>query len=279
MRAPRSLWICAGLIAPVGVGVEVPSDSLPDPVSRVTTFRGAAGGGENAREIFVSVGSVQGCEGSQSVYLEEQFFDIGGEVDHQVSDAVHFGARAGYISEYAELAAPLPIDPNTNQTFILPADVDGHRDTFYLNPFMSLEGGWIGAGVGVVGSTEPLNEGERERIPPSEGLAALPSFHLRLGKTSLIYASGHIWEGVPIYSGGGQGMLGVGIGFLGPFDLWAGKSHGGPYREDSWICRLGADLNRNWSLDAAYRFQDKTELQDADEWGFAAGFRYRLYRP
>lgn len=295
----------------MGMGIEVPVDSLPAPLaealtdsvpppmtgvpadslaapmadvpansshaakSKVTLFRVAAGGGDHAQTV--RVGSAEGCE---SIYLKEQFIDAGVEVDHQVNRLFHLGARAGYISEEAELARPLPIDPDTNLPIEVPPGVETDVETYYLNPFLSLEWTWLGVGAGVVGSTEPLeNDGEdNDDQLDDEDSKLFPSFHVRLGKTSAIYASWHVSEGVPIYSGGGLNRLGLGMDFIPHLHLWGGQSYYGPYVNESWVGQMVADVSRSWSVDATYRFKDEPNDSGVDEWGLAFGLRYRLYR-
>jgi hypothetical protein len=155
----------------------------------------------------------------------------------------------------------------------------------YFNPFLSLEWRWVGMGIGLVASTKPLRAGETEELPLDDDVDGAPSGHFRLGDPSVIFASFQYWESVPIYSGGGRTVVGVGSGAAGPVDLWFGRSFEGPYASEGWMGRLGIDISSRWSLDFTYRDQTSEPAYSTqgeptiDEWGMAAGLRYHHRRP
>jgi hypothetical protein len=275
--------MCAVLMVPMGARGEVPTDSLPDQKLKVTTFRAAAGGGDYGHDMYVRLANPDSIFGPDKVrrdiLLEEHFFDTGIEVDYPVTRVFHIGLRSGYIFERAELSRPLPIDPITGFPIQAPPNVDSSMNTFYFNPFLSFEWSWVGFGAGLLRSTELLHRGYDDSLPLKETEGdKRTSGHARLGKTALFYVSWHKWEGVPIYSGGGQFMLGAGTDAIPHVHLWAGKSAKGPYRQEFWMGRIGTDLNPNWLFEATYRLNNFEDFIGIDEWGLAFGLTYRHFR-
>jgi hypothetical protein len=296
MIRSRSTWLCALLLAPMGAAVEVPSDSLPQP-SRVTTLRGAAGGGVYGRDVRVSFGFVEGCAGPEELngdyFLRNEYTDVGGEVEtsfsphssnprRRMNGTVHLGIRGGVIRDQSTLETALPINPLTGEVVVLPGDADGITDTYYADPFISFEWAKIGFGVGLLMSSAPLKTGEPEEVPLDDDLDATVSGHVRLGVDAFHVLYRH-WEGVPVYSGGGQHVFGAGSDVR-PLHVFVGGATGGPYDSDVVLtASVGVDLTRHVRLDGTYRFGSTYAYSDTlgsyqfDQWGASAGLTYTFY--
>src|SRR5512139_2252103 len=116
-RLRPSALMCAGLLAPMGVAVQVPSDSsgviVEDETGtggdREVRFTLGAGSGSygrtihETRTIFLGYDSCTGEASSQQIdadfNLRDEFNDYGGELDVQVSENAHLGVRGGRIQE------------------------------------------------------------------------------------------------------------------------------------------------------------------------------------
>jgi hypothetical protein len=264
----------------VGVPVDstfAPSDSVDASYERVTKFTMGGGGGRYYREILFPYMSDCGTS-SYSVPFKEDYIDVGAEFDYQADRVTHWGFRGGYIQTDATLVGVI-------DTVIAGAETPNQQDTGYINPYVSFEWKQLGLGAGALFSTHPLHDGDSEDYPVDTGAAIYPSAHLRFGSLSRLYISGHLWEGVPIYSGGGMLMAGVGVRPVKPLELYGGYCAEGPYQTGAWLGRLTIDIGRSWTILTTVRFPvdysseysyDFSETSES-EYGIGVGISYRWY--
>jgi hypothetical protein len=294
-----SKWLCYTLIAPMSLAVQVPVDStevadstvvthdmnvltspLPDSgdgsYERVTKITMGGGGGRYFREVVIPFGTECYPEGTALLPFKEDYIDVGAEIDYQANRVAHVGTRGGYVGTDASAVF---------DTMIVGADLSDEESTFYLNPYFSFEWKWIGIGAGGLVSTHPLRTGEPEDVPLDTDPAIYPSGHLRFGSLSSFYISGHLWEGVPVYSGGAMLMGGVGVRPVAPLELYAGYCAESPYQEATWLGRLTVDLGRSWTILTTVRFPTDFTSYDPfsgetfsdSEYGVGVSLSYRLY--
>lgn len=298
--APSSKWLCFALIAPMGLAVQVPVDStgvadstsalldstdapvdstsvVPHTVDtsyeRVTKFTMGGGTGRYYRQVLFPYVSDCGTTGTYPVPFKEEYIDVGGEFDHQANRVAHVGVRGGYIDTDATLVGII------DSVFVGEGNPE-QQTTFYLNPYFSFEWKWVGLGLGGLFSTHPLHDGGFEDYPIDTGAEIYPSAHVRFGSLTGLYVSGHLLEGVPVYSGGGTLVGGVGLRPVKPIELYAGYCGEGPYQDAAWLGRLTVDLGRSWTILTTLRFP--TDFEDSgesseSEYGIGVGISYRLY--
>jgi hypothetical protein len=262
--------------APVdSLTTSAPVDSVDTPVTeisheRVTKFTLGGGGGRYYRELLFPFMTECGTA-NEMVPFEHEYNDVGAELDFQIDDLSHVGIRAGYIWGNATLAGPI-------DTVI--ADAEGLEDleVIYFNPYFSFEWDWVGLGAGAVLSSYPLQTGGFEDYPIDDNAHIYPSLHLRFGTLSRFYVSGHAWESVPIYSGGGTLMGGAGLRPVRWLELYGAYCGPGPYQEEAWLGRVTIDINQSWTLTSTLRFPVNYQPGSEDEHGVSAGLSYRHYR-
>lgn len=251
------------------VAVSVPMDS-PDPERHwsTTTLKFGAGQVSYHREIFFPT-TASSCSGAQNLDLEDRYVDVGAEVDYVSNGPFHVGLRGGFVYDSADLAVSDPLLDS------LSSYVDPTQTSYYVNPFFSLEGKWIGVGLGFLASSEPLQNGDGEDYPG--GAEAHASGHFRVGPRSRVYGSVGYGENVPIYSGGGLLNAGIGLRPVSFLDFWGGVAQG-PWSSTGLLLRIGVHPKPTWSLDANVRL--KTTAQEygytVNEYGVGVGFTYRI---
>ena len=129
-------------------------------------------------------------------------------------------------------------------------------------------------------SSRSLYTGDENENPLDEDEAGYPTAHIRFGRLSKLYLSAHLWEGVPIYSGGGMVLVGLGGRPIPALDLYGAYSSEGPYEGESFLARVSLDINRSWTLMSTVRFP--TEFSnysgtfDDKENAVSLGLSYRL---
>ena len=272
-----STWLCTALIAPMSLAVRVPVDSTStsapsnsaDGETRTTRFTLGGGGGQYYREYRLG----GECAAADPTTFHEEFGDVGAEIDYQHGDKGHFGIRGGYVHETAELVA----DPE------LTGELGSSRDinTYYGNPFISHEGDNFGFGAGFLITSRPLSTGDERDSPTKEDVAIYPSAHLRFSRSSRqLYLSAHLWEGVPIYSGGGMVTVGLGGRPLSWLDLYGAYASEGPYDGESFLARATFDINPAWSVMTTVRFptdfSNEAGTYEDQEGAVSLGVQYRL---
>lgn len=243
------------MVAPLSVTVPE-SDSTYS-----TTITLAGGAGRHGRGLDVYLGTTSnsgyGCDGStysesnevrRNVDLEEQFADAGAGIDRRVGDSkLHIGLRAGYVWEQASAPSPMLINSLTNEPIDISGAMNEYRNTsyWYVNPYMAIEARKVGFGFGIVRSAEPLRTEAPTRIPEdmNTGESVQPSFHLRFGPRDKFYVAYRLWEGIPIYSGGGKHNAGMGFTLGGHMDVWAAYALGGPYRTNALFLQTAVRPN------------------------------------
>jgi len=273
-------WATLAVVAMVTpLSVSIPED---DGVHR-TTITLAGGAGSHGHELDVYLDTVNssgyGCDGSAysssheirtNVDLEEKFTDIGGGIDHQVGNSkLHLGVRGGYVFEQASVPGRMPTNPQTG----LPIDINPATSSYantsygYVNPYLAIEGHKMGIGVGLVASQVPLRTQATTRVPEdlnSSESGAQPSFHLRFGPRDKFYCAYRLWEGIPIYSGGGMHNVGIGFALGKRADVWAAYASGGPYRTDALFLQTVIHPNSSVGFNFSLRVPKDLQTAQAD---------------
>ena len=264
----RSSWLCVLLAAPLSMTVELPDSSMtePTPGDYTTSYRIGGGGGRYFHTLGFS-------DCGTSVPVRQEFVDVGAEFDRQTGKTSHFGLRAGYIHDTTDTLTDVSQFENTYG-----AHVDLTHDVYYGNVYGAREFEYVGVGLGVLVTSDPLNI-HNPQDPTDNDVHLYPTAHLRVGDPSKLYISGHLFEGVPLYSGGGAFFAGAGARPVRALELYAGVYASGPYKEEGWVGRISLDLNRNWTLGAMARFPSEYLDYDQKEYGVSASLMYRTYRP
>jgi hypothetical protein len=258
-------------------------DSADGSYERVTKLTIGGGGGRYYREVLFPIMTECG-PGNYSVPFKEDYIDVGAEADFKLNRVAHVGIRGGYIG--TDISQSVSVD-----TTLLDVDPSEYKsseveNTFYINPYVSFEWHYFGVGAGGLVSTHPLHDGSYEEVPIDTDTAFYPSAHLRVGSLSRFYVSGHIWEGIPVYSGGGLFLIGAGLRPVKALELYGGYGEG-PYQEDGWLGRVSVDLSRSWTILTTVRFPtdyittDPTFLEGeaGPEYGVGVALSYRIYPP
>ena len=264
----RSSWLCVLLAAPLSMTVELPDSSMtePTPGDYTTSYRIGGGGGRYYHTLGFS-------DCGTSVPVKQEFVDVGAELDRQTAVTSHLGLRAGYIHDTTDTLSDI-----SDLESSLGSHVDRTREVYYINPFAAREWRTIGFGLGVLFATRPLNI-HNPQDPTDDDVHIYPTAHLRIGDPSRVYISGQLFEGVPLYSGGGVFNAGAGVRPVHALELYSGFYASGPYREDGWVGRINYDLNRRWTLGTVVRFPSDYQNYDAKEYGVSASLTYRSFRP
>jgi hypothetical protein len=235
---------------------------------RTTKFTLAGGGGRYYREYRIG----GECSSSDPATFHEEFVDVGAEIDRQISDRGHVGIRGGYVHETAGLVA----DPG----FVGELGSSREISTYYGNPYFAHEWEDFGVGFGVLVSSRPLYTGDEKDSPFEDDVAAYPTAHLRFARGSKFYLSAHLWEGVPVYSGGGMFMVGFGGRPLSSLELYGAYCAEGPYEEESFLGRVTFDINRTWTMMTTFHFPTNFSNQfgpyEDKESAVSVGVSYRL---
>lgn len=293
----RSIVACAALLAPMGVGVEIPSDSLdttgvevsepPQRVTRLTLGGGTGGFGRTVDASRVITLGYSDCTGepvTETVTGEfktkQDYTDIGGELATQVNDRLHVGVRGGWVEETATYLGST-IDPVVIDSLFRSTDVTKTESYIYVSPFFSVEDRTLGWGVGFIASDGRLWTGKTREYGEHNDPTIYPTGHLRLGRLDRIYLNAAYFESVPVYSGGGVFTVGFGGRPAPPLDLWLGMTTGGPYAEEGLLMRASVDLGRNVTLGANYRVSTTTDADYApstSESGGSVNLTFKLYR-
>lgn len=282
LRPSRSLVACTMLLGPMGVGVKVPSDAdeptlveSQDPDVKTTSLRFGAGGGTYGRTVHaqrvISLG-YDSCTGlplsetfDADFHFKDEYRDYGGELDIQVSETAHIGLRGGWVDENASYLGST-LDPAVVDTLFQGQRFDDSFSYRYVNPYVSFEHDDWGLGFGIVFSDNRLWTDTQE-YGDHDDETILPTGHVRLGSLRRVYFNASLWEGVPIYSGGGMFTMGIGLRPVAPLEIWGGMSNGGPYSNVHFLARANADLGRHLTLGAALRL--KSDADEAYQPGFS----------
>lgn len=264
-----------------------------------TTVTLAGGGGTHVSGLDVYMGTTQNqgfdCASGESydsprevrqpVDLEQSFKDFGGAVDQRLGDSkLHIGVRGGYVWESATVIGGAPVNPLTNQSVSdFSETVATYRNSsyWYVNPYFSVEARKVGFGLGIVRSELPLRTQKKTRVPEDvgKGRDTQPSFHLRLGPRDKAYVSYSLWEGIPIYSGGGMHNTGIGFRMGRHIDFWAGYAFGGPYQSNGALLQATLGATSPVAVDVSFRvptdYRGAGGLNTISELGGSVGLRFR----
>lgn len=296
-RPSRSLVVCTMLLGPMGVGVKIPSDASdstlvePDePGVMTTSLRFGAGSGFAGQTVHaqrvITLG-YDSCTGTPinetfdaDFRFKDEYRDYGGELDIQVSDRTHVGLRGGWVDETVSYLGS-SLDEAVVDTLFAGYRFDETSTYVYVNPYFSLEHPEWGIGAGFVVSDGRLLTNDRKEYDELDDPTVFPTGHVRLGSLRTLYFNASLWEGVPIYSGGGMFTLGIGLRPVKPLELWGGMSNGGPYSEGYFLTRANLDLGRHLTLGAAWRppSDASEEYQPAfSEEGLSFSLMYKFLR-
>jgi hypothetical protein len=268
------------LLAPMGTALEIPSDTLrtddslttisPLPLGpeRITRLTFAGGQGTYGRIVHasrtISLGydSCTGFENTRQIdsdfRFKNEYNDYGGELDIQANEKLHIGVRGGWVNETAHYMGS-SLDPAVVDTFLSYIDFpDSTITTSYINPYFSVEKETVGFGLGVVLADNQLWRDEVREYGEHDEASAFPTGHVRLGELDKVYLKASLWEGVPIYSGGGMFNLGVGL-HPGPLELYAALETGGPYTDSGLLLRGSLDLGKHLVAGANVRMSSESD--------------------
>jgi hypothetical protein len=297
MRLRPSAVLCGALLAPMGVAVEIHSDSISTSTpsetpegEKITRFTFGGGGGtygrtiHTERTIFLGIDDCTGIPLNQNVDAEfrfkEEYNDYGGEVDFQVSPTFHLGVRGGWVNETAEFWGST-LDQAVIDTLF--QDVQFRDSSFtyiYFNPFIAVEKRTAGFGLGFVYSGNRLWTDETREYEDHDDPVIYPTGHVRLGRLDQAYFKMSLWESVPIYSGGGMFVLGIGVRPAKPLDLFVGMANGGPYTSSDILLRANVDFGRHLVLGANVRLKSDVEESFSprfSEKGSSLSLTYKLH--
>lgn len=304
-RPKRSAVLCTMLLAPMGTAIEIPSDTLrtddslttisPLPLGpeRITRLTFAGGQGTYGRTIHasrtISLGYYggDGCSGGgertrqidSDFRFEHEYNDYGGEFDTQVNNKSHIGVRGGWINETAHYRGS-SLDADTVSAYFGNVDFDSTITTSYFNPYYAFEGENVGWGIGVVFADNQLWRDEVRKYGEHDNPSTFPTGHLRVGELDKLYLKASLWEGVPIYSGGGMFNLGAGL-HPGPVELYAGWETGGPYTDSGLLLRGSLDLGRHVTAGANVRLSSDSDtdfMPTISESGGSVFLTYKFIR-
>jgi len=248
--------------------VELP-DSTVEPTSNselATSYRIGGGGGRYYHSLGLS-------DCGTTVPVKQDFADFGGEIDREFESAKHLGVRGGYIHDTTDTSSDISEFEGS-----IGSEIERTRGVYYGNLYGAKEWQKVGLGLGVLVTSKPLSI-DHTLDPTDDEVHIYPTAHLRFGDPSRVYISGQLFEGVPLYSGGGVFNAGAGARPVHALELYGGFYASGPYREDGWVGRINYDLNRRWTLGTVVRFPSDYQNYDAKEYGVSASLTYRSFRP
>ena len=277
LRGPRttpSALLCATLLAPMGFAVEVPSDSTSSAsnekrLERITRFTFAGGGGTYGRTVHDSRSIYLGpdCNGVDTYQqidadfrFKDKFKDYGGEIDIQATPSFHAGVRGGWINETVSYWGSSLDQATIDTLFAGVALRDSSFTNYYFNPYFALERPKFGFGLGMVYSSKRLWTDKVQEVGEQDDATLYPTGHLRVGRLEHAYLKLSLWEGVPVYSGGGMWVTGFGVRPARPVELFGGYAWGGPFTSGDFLVRANVDLGRYLAIGANYRFE--TDVED-----------------
>jgi hypothetical protein len=263
----------------------VPVDSLNaegDP--RTTFLRFGAGSGtygstiKATRVIHLGYDSCAGVPIDQAFHedfrFKEEYHDYGGELDTQTSESFHIGIRGGWIEESIGYVNST-LDAAIVDTLFQDVTFDDTRSSYYFNPFFSVEGESWGIGLGLLVAENELGSNGGMAYEDLNDVSLYPSGHVRVGFPDKLYFSASLWEGVPLYSGGGKYTYGIGLRPVPPIELWVGRADGGPYTEINFLVRFNADIGSHLMLGTTVRLP--SDVDDMFQPSFSeAGLSFTL---
>jgi len=277
------LNLCSVLmVLPLVMGVQKHrSDSL---YTDLTIGGGSGSYGNTFYTRVYTPGSGTGCDGSGSggsyTYYEHRkkigYQDGGIGFETTVSKKAKIGLRAGYVKDTRVEVFESEYQLKSKISYI-------------INPHFSFEWREFGLGLGLVMASDGIHYPSFNQDNYGEGYfsgngyekSVLPSFHLRLGDPQYIYASVSHLENIPLISGGGYLNYGLGTEGIPHLSLWAGVSDKKPFEKSSFLLKAGLKLNRNLSLNFAYRAgESKADYVyfPIKERGFSVRMNYRFFR-
>ena len=272
-RRPRpSAVLCATLLSPMGVALQVPVDSTTTVPGedfgneKVTRFTFGAGSGTYSRTIhdqttrtyFLGYDDCGEPITDTVTYdadfrFKDTFKDYGGEIDVQTSDVFHIGVRGGWINDTMHFWGSSLEQATLDTLFANVQFRDSVTTNYYFNPYFAVERETVGFGAGFIYSSQGLWSDETVEYGDHDEGGILPTGHFRAGRLDKVYAKLSLWESVPIYSGGGKWVGGLGVRPAKPLELFGGFATGGPYSGSNLLLRANVDIGRHVTIGANYR--------------------------
>lgn len=222
-RLPRSPFV-AVLVAALPVEVYLSPDSSG---TSVQVLGGGGGYGLISRD----------CNGELTRSAEASFGEVGVDVQHRKANGLTFGVRGTYARDEV-------FEDNFPSTSVR------SRDVWIAEPYVGAEWHQVGFGGGLMMASEPLHVGGGNGVDQEEADLA-PAVHLRFGSRRGLYASGSLFDHIPLFTTGYL-RLGLGYGGFKRFDGWIGAG-GGLQDEGGLVGDLGYSLNPSWKLGASFR--------------------------
>lgn len=240
-----TLWVML-MVMPVGIRIDGDHDSE-------LTLEGHAGTGQ-----VVSV--IRDCSGNAVSSENSTYSDIAGAIQYSVrtgeGNFIVMGIRGGRLHSQFQTA---------NRVFhdIIP---EGYEYEYtYWNPYVALEGPYVGLGIGYMSEAPDYEFGGNESSTPL-------SAHLRLGNYSALHFLGMLNENLPLASGGGYINLGLGYPAGNGVQLFTGFS-ATPYDQLGLVQKISWQLSDRFDLDFNGRAGNAA---GSFEGSFSLGLRYHL---
>lgn len=196
-----------------------------DPDSTATSLMIGAGAGSYA---YVT----RGCEGEVLDREQLRFRDAGMAVTHRFNGPVELGLRATMLRKMPQY----------------------EKNTVIWNPNASFEGRKVGFGLGVNLGGESKYDHDFE-ISPVSG-------HLRLGPRRTAYFSTHVFEDVPLVSGGAPVRMGLGFRGGSLMDGWLGVGFPAPSDKAGFVAKADLHLNRSLDVNLTGRLGESEGLSE-----------------
>ena len=213
---------------------------------------------------------IEGCE-TQPAQTRNSFSDVAGAAYVRIpvtrnwnESPIILGLRVGTFGS-TFTPAHFAGDP-PGGTYVGPAST--HFTYSYINPNLSLEFTGIGFGMGYLSKPVPVYF--------SNGIDWSKQFtaHFRLGTPEKFYVYYEVNESMPLASGGGNVVTGVGFP-VGNISMFHGVSWG-HYNHPGLVHRLRFPVNRTAAIDASLRWGTARGIFEG---GIALGFVYSFGRP
>jgi len=296
-----TFWTTTALLAPLAVHLdpqeleELQTRRNRSGESSTTTITVGSGYGTHGTGVELLLGTITegggyGCDGyggattreiKTTLDFEEDFVDVGGEIDFRPGDEpLHLGVRGGYIWEQATFVGERPVNPLNGEVVEVPPGVELTNEYWYVNPCFGVETDNFGLGMGIIISEQPLRTDNKLSYPIDRDQAIQPSFHIRFGPLDRIYFNYRLWENVPVYSGGGAHNVGMGLQLGRHVGAWGGVSAGGPYRTNAALFKatLGsssmAAVNISARVPMEYEGHDGVTLIEESSFSMSLRFRF-----
>lgn len=201
----------------------------------------------------------RGCEGQVLEKHKINFSEYGGSIAHKFAGApLRIGVRSTYVNDRV-----LFDDFNTSG---VAATQSRRENILAINPFLSIEGKTVAAGVGYFYADHSL-----AGTDDVTGIDPRISGYFRIGDRRKTYWSTS-YLNTPAFYSQGYFQTGLGFGQNPKLDFWLGMSVG-PYDKVGFLAKSAIRLNRQLYLNLSGRFGSSEGII---EHGVNVGLSYRL---